>query len=134
MDRNRPPEGQSVSDVSLARDWASILEEKEARRLHLSRSEARTVVARKTGVPEGKLYSLRRNRIKDIGRTFLNRLGAGVIRELQQELARVEHDLQIINQIGVGVDNGETLSLLASRQKIREALGLVSDLPDGGGS
>ena len=134
MDEKCHPEGQSVTDVSLARDWADILEEKEVRRSLVSRSEARAIVARKTGVPEGKLYSLRRNRIKDIGRVFLNRLGASVIRELQLELARVEHDLGIINQIGGHTDDGETLSLLASRQKIREALGLDSDLPDGGGS
>ena len=127
MDRNCRPEGQKVTpaqDVALARDWADILETKEARRTGLSLDEARPIVARKTGVPEGKLYSLRRNRLKDIGRHILLRLGEGVIRELQVELRHIEHDLQTLRQIGADPSSGEMFSLLASRAKVREALGL----------
>lgn len=127
MDENCQPASQKVSaveDVRLARTWADILEEREARRAGVSIDDARPIVARKTGVPEGKLYSLRRNRLKDIARHILLRLGEGVMRELQAELRHVEHDLQILRQIGADPSGGEVLSLLASRQKIREALGL----------
>lgn len=120
-------EGQkvsAVSDVNLARDWAEILEAREARRAGVSIDDARPIVSRKTGVPEGKLYSLRRNRLKDIARHILLRLGEGVLHELQAELRHVEHDLQILRQIGADPSGGEVLSLLASRSKIREALGL----------
>jgi len=127
VDKNCQSESRKVTpaqDVALARDWADILEEKEARRAGVSIDDARPIVARKTGVPEGKLYSLRRNRLKDVARHILLRLGEGVLRELQAELRHVEHDLQILRQIGADPSGGEVLSLLASRQKIREALGL----------
>ena len=127
MDEICQREGQkvsAVSDLNLARDWAEILEAREARRSGVSLDDARPIVARKTGIPEGKLYSLRRNRLKDIARHILLRLGEGVLRELQAELRHVEHDLQILRQIGADPSGGEVLSLLASRQKIREALGL----------
>jgi len=116
-----------ADDIALARNWADILEEREARRSGVSLDDARSAVARKTGVPEGKLYSLRRNRLKDIARHILLRLGEGVMRELQAELRHVEHDLQILRQIGADPSGGEVLSLLASRAKIREALGLDSE-------
>lgn len=127
MDRNRHPEGHKVtaaSDVALAGEWAELLEERTAKTRGVSLEDARSIVARDTGVPTGKLYSLRRRRLKDIGRSILTRLGEGVIRELQTELRRVEHELHVRTQIGARPDSGETLSLLADRQKIREALGL----------
>ena len=128
MDNIRHPEGQDVSaqsDVAIAEDWVEILETVEARRLGVTRAEARPKVARDLRVPEGKLYSLARRRLKDISNRMLRRIGEGLIRELQAELARVEHDLQIRTQIGARPDSGESLTLATRREKIREALGLV---------
>lgn len=119
------PRGRSVpSDLALAEDWASILEDREASRSGGTISQARPAVARKTGVPEGKLYSLRRKRLKSVTRGILAGLGGALIDELQAELRRVQHDLEICNQIGERADSGEVQSLLASREKIRAALGL----------
>ena len=127
MDDKRPMERQkvtSVSDVSMARDWADILEDRTAKREGLTLAEARPIVARRTGVPAGKLYSLHRNRLKAIASHLLSRLGNAVANELQAELRHVEHELHIRTQIGARPDSGETLSLLQSREKIRAALGL----------
>ena len=132
MDRNRHPEGQSVTDVTLAREWAAILEEREARRGGVSRTVARNVVARKTGVTAGKLYSLARDRIKTIDNSMLRGIGGALIRELQHELTRVEHDLAIHTRIGDRADSGEVLSLASRREKIRDALGLTSPSPPEG--
>ena len=126
MDKDRHIGGHSVpSDVTMARVWAETLEDREAKRSGLPVASARLIVARKTGVPEGKLYSLRRNRLKSIGSEFLNRLGSRLIAELQHELAQVEHELQTYRAIGAHPDSGEVLSALASREKIRAALGLA---------
>lgn len=134
MDRNRHPEGQEVSalmDVEIAEDWVDILETVAARRAGLSRAEARPALARRIGVPQGKLYSLARRRLKDVSNRLLNKIGNGLIAELQAELARVEHDLQIRTQIGDRPDSGEVLSLASRREKIREALGIAA--PEQGG-
>ena len=125
--KNRPPEGLKVpaeNDVSIAEDWAEMLELAEARRAGISRAEARPIVARKIGVPEGKLYSLSRHRLKDISHGQFKKLGLGIIQDLQGDLARVEHELHIATQIGTRLDSGEVFELEARRQKIREALEL----------
>lgn len=123
----RHPECQSeppMSDVEIAAGWAAALEEREAKRAGVSLRQAREVVARKTGVPSGKLYSLRRGRLKDIARRFVERLGDAVRGELELELRRVEHELQTYRQIGLGAGESEMQSALASRARIRAALGL----------
>ena len=113
-----------MSDVEIAAGWAAALEEREAKRAGVSLRQAREVVARKTGVPSGKLYSLRRGRLKDIARRFVERLGDAVRGELELELRRVEHELQTYRQIGLGAGESEMQSALASRARIRAALGL----------
>lgn len=125
MDRNRHEKGRPVpSDISLAEDWATALERIEAQRSGGSRSRARPQVARRTGIAEGTLYSLARRRLKTVSSEILRRLGNGLAAELRAELGRIEHELQIHTQIGTHIDSGEVLSLLASRTKIRSALGL----------
>ena len=131
MGEIRREKGRPVSsDISLAEDWATALERLEAQRLGESRSRARPIVSRKTGVAIGTLYSLARRRLKVITNDTLRRLGNGLIAELQRELGRIEHELQVHTQIGTHVDSGEVLSLVASRAKIRSALGL--DAPEKG--
>src|SRR5689334_7135261 len=108
MDTKCPPECQKMpSDVTLAQDWADILETRESKRTGMTLSEVRPIVARRTGVPEGKLYSLRRGRLKDIANRWLIKLGEGVVEALQSELRHVEHELQTLRQIGVRPDSGE---------------------------
>ena len=127
MRDNRTDEGRSVTlaeDIETARDWAKILENWEARRSGKSIAQARSTVARRTGVPEGKLYSLRRNRLKDISHRLFVGLGEAVVAELQNELRRVNHELQTLRQIGRDPRDGEMQAVLASRQKIMAALGL----------
>jgi hypothetical protein len=133
MDKDRHENGRDkpMRDVALAEEWTEALERLISRREHVPRSKARTIAARKAGVPDGKLYSLARGRLKDVSNSVLRGIGGALIRELQQELARVEHDLAIHTQIGTHVDSGEVLTLAGRRTKILEALGL--DAPDQGG-
>lgn len=110
MGRICQPECQEVSaacDVALARTWAEALEDREARRAGLTVDEARAIVARKTGVPEGRLYSLRRGRLKEVGRYIIDRLGAVLIAELQADLRRIEHDYHTLVQTGAPSPDGE---------------------------
>ena len=112
------------SDVALAKVWVEALEDREAARTGLSIVEARHIVARKTHVAEGTLYNLRRGRLKRVGSEILKRLGGRLVAELHSELQQVEHELQTYRAIGAHPDSGEVLSALASREKIRAALGL----------
>ena len=113
------------NDVAIAAEWADILERREAKRTGMTLREVRPIVARRVGVPEGKLYSLRRGRLKDIAHRWLTRLGEGVVEALQNELRHVEHELQTLRQIGAHPDSDEMRSVLASRAKILAALNLA---------
>ena len=127
MDRNRHENGRDapMRDVAVAEDWTEALERLIAQREHVSRSVARPIAARRAGVPAGTLYSLARRRLKGVSNSVLRGIGGALIRELQHELARVEHDLQTHTQIGGRPDDGAAIALVASRQKILEALGIA---------
>ena len=114
-----------MRDVAVAEDFADMLERSIALREGVSREIARPIAARRAGVPTGTLYSLARRRLKDVSNSVLRGIGGALIRELQQELARVEHELQTHTQIGDRADSDEVLSMASRREKIREALGLV---------
>ena len=133
MDEDRHQNGRNMrSDAAVAEDWTEALERLVAKREGVSRTEARPIVARRAGVPTGKLYSLARGRLKDVSNSVLKGIGGALIRELQYELARIEHDYQVHTQIGGRRDDGEAIALAKDRQKILEALGLTSDASDGG--
>lgn len=122
----------AVESVREARDWAELLEKNEARRTGLSRAEVRPIVARKSGVPESKLYSLWRGRLKDTG-SWKDRLKAAVVRELQGELARLHHEHALIAQTGLDPRSDEAAAVAQDIQAVRFALGL-SAASDGGGN
>ncbi len=113
----------AVESVREAREWAELLELNEVRRTGLTRADARSIVARKVGVPASKLYSLWRNRLKDTG-SWKDRLRAAVVRELQSELARLSHEQALIAQTGVDPRSNETAANLADIASVRIALGL----------
>lgn len=127
MDENCPPERRSMpltNSIELARGWARTLEDKEAKRAGAPLEVIRPVVARRHGVPESKLVSLRKNRLKDIGVALFESLRSGVIRELEAEMRHAEHQIQILRQTGADPRGGEMQSALGRIQTIREALGI----------
>jgi hypothetical protein len=121
----------AVDSVAEARTWADILERNEARRTGLSRAEVRPIVARKTGVPASKLYSLWRNRLKDTG-SWKEQLRTAVVRELEDMLRNVQHEKQIARQTGADPRDREMESLVASEAAIKTALGLPMPSPSEG--
>ncbi len=126
MDEKCHPECQSMSAVESvreARGWAELLEKNEVRRTGLTRSEVRPIVARKVGVPASKLYSLWRNRLKDTG-SWKERLRAAVVRELQSELARLQHEQNLLAQTGAHPASHEASAVLADIDAVHVALGL----------
>lgn len=87
--------------VDRARMWAKRLEDNEATRQAAPVREARQTVARRTGIAPGTLENLRNGRIKAIGVHVFDALKGAVERELQSEIARLEHELALLRQGGV---------------------------------
>ena len=115
-----------TSDVYVedAKAWTRTLEDYEARYAGLTVVAARKRVARQIGVSVGTLENLRNRSPKAVAAHIYARLKAGVIRKLEKELTRVEHELQIARQSGSHPADGEVQAVLASRSRLCEALGL----------
>jgi len=91
----------SAAYVDRARGWAKRLEDAEAAKTSAPVKAARQAVARRIGVAPGTLENLRNGRIKSIAAHLFDTLRGAVEHELQNEIARLEHDLQIFRQTGV---------------------------------
>lgn len=111
--------------VERARDWARMLEDREAARSGEPLKRAREAVARQISVPAGTLENLRKRRLKAIAAHWYDQLRGGVIRALEAELRHVEFEIQIARQTGLDPGSRDFQSALASRSRIREALGLA---------
>lgn len=118
------PVMSAVANVEDARQFARRLEEREAARSGASLTSVRTAVARRMGIAPGTLENLRRGRLKDIRKGIFDSLKAGVIRELEAEMRRCEHELQILRQTGSDPRSDEIAEVETSLAKAREALGI----------
>jgi hypothetical protein len=121
----------SVVYVGRAAAWAKALEDRERARSGTKLPDARAAVAERIGVPSGTLKNLRKRRVKSVAVHWYERLRAAVVRDLQAEMARLQHEQHILQQSGAHPASGEALAVLAGIEAVRLALGLS---PDGRGS
>lgn len=114
----------SLAYVDEAREMGIMLEDRQARRDGTTVEEARLVVARKIGAAPGTLRNLRKRRLKDVGARLLYSLHALLIRELEGELAHVEHYIQTRRSIGDRHDSRALAQAYADLARIKDALGI----------
>ncbi len=123
------PSWKDIMDASVsverARDWSTALEDREAARSGECLPEARRAVASRIKVPAGTLENLRKRRLKAIAVHLYERLRGGVIRELQAEMMRLQHELQILQATGSDPRQNEVAEVAADLAKVRQALGLT---------
>lgn len=110
--------------LDRAKNWTRTLEDHEALRSGVKVKEARTIVARKVGIAPGTLENLRNGRVKAIAAHIYDRLRAAVIGDLETELRRLTHELQILRQTGVDPRDSEMAEVASDLAKVRAALGL----------
>lgn len=83
----------------------------------------RRVLARKLAVAPGTLENLRNGRAKRVTTYVFERLRAAVIRDLQQEIARCTHELEIARQAGLDPRSSDMAALETAVQKANELMG-----------
>ena len=91
----------AITDVDAAQQFARSLEDREARRLGVSISEARRKVARSISASPGFLENLRRGRIKKIPSWTMQKIREAFIAALQAEVRRLEHEIHLARQTGI---------------------------------
>jgi hypothetical protein len=89
----------SAYDVEEARRLVRQLEDREAARVGQA-GLARVRVAHRLGVSPGSLERLRRGRLKTVGARVRDRLKAAVVKELQDEIHKLEHELEMVRLRG----------------------------------
>lgn len=114
----------SLAYVDEARTLGIMLEDRQAKRDGTSVEEARLVVARKIGAAPGTLRNLRKRRLKDVGASLLYGLNALLIRELEGELAHVEHYIETRKRAGDRHDSRALAQAYADLARIKTSLGI----------
>ena len=136
MVTERPRKGHSMSPVTYtleAREWVIALEDKARRRGAPTLRDARQVVSHETGVNPVTLENIRKERVKSVPAHVYGALRAGLIHALEKELGHLEHELLRL-RADPRRPSGQAAPILADIAIVRLALGLNSDLPDGGGA
>lgn len=111
------------TDVATARHLARTLEEREADRSGQTLASVRNLIARRIGASPGFLENLRRDRIKSVPYSVMNRIRAAFVDEVRAEIMRLEHELTIHQQIGADPRDAD---LHKAKAQIEAAKKLIS--------
>lgn len=113
-------------EMRVYREYARQLEDREMAR-GCKLPEARAAVANRAGVPPGSLENLRRGRLKDLTTFLKKKIRAALIRELEQEAARLDHQLTILRATGVDPRENVVAQAEAHLRAARTALNSAID-------
>ena len=95
----------AVFDDGEVRRWVRESEARESARTGVPLPMAREAVARKSGIPSGTLETIRRGRSKGVRAWVVDRLREFVVSELQAEIGRLSHDLEMVRARSGGVES-----------------------------
>ena len=111
-----------ASDIDTAHLWTKRLEGIERVRSGLPADEVRPIVARRVGVAPGTLENIHRKRIKEPRKSLMDKLRSALVRELEAEMMRHQHEIHILKQTGADPRDYEIAEVEASLEKIRQTL------------
>lgn len=111
----------ALSEAREAGRLARLLVDQEHRRGN-DRICARRNVARAVGASPGTIENLQRDRLKQIAGWLRDALRARVIRELEAEIKRLEHELAIHKQTAMDSHHREAAAINADLSTIRRVL------------
>lgn len=91
----------AAADIATANRFVEVIENAEAKRRGIRVGEARPIVARRLGASPGTLEGIRRLRTKIVPNWLMARIKAQFVSVLQDEIARLEHEITVAKQIGL---------------------------------
>ena len=112
----------AMAEASEARSLANVLVAHEFRRTR-DRARAREIVARSLGTSPGTIENLQRGRLKKIAGWLRDALRARVLRELEAEHSRIEHEIGLLRRIGADPRGDEMAAARADLSAILAVLG-----------
>jgi hypothetical protein len=112
----------ALAEATEAKNLVTTLISYEARRTG-NRVEARTTLARAIGVSPGTIENLMRARLKSVAGWLRDALRARVVRELEAELVRIQHEIAVLVQTGADPRDNALAAARADLSAILTALG-----------
>jgi hypothetical protein len=94
-------------------------EVRESSRAGTKKPDARAALANRLGVSKWTLTNFLRGRLKDLRGATRDKIRAGIIRELEGEIGRLTHDLEMARQIGACLSDDEIFEVAAALEKAR---------------
>lgn len=114
-----------ASDEQAGR-WLSLLESRE-RSAGKSAPGARATVARRLGVLPGTLENISRGRTKGVRAWIFETLRAAVIRDLEGEIQKLEHELEVARLCASRLDEDEVFAAQAAIRNARRLLKITGE-------
>jgi hypothetical protein len=117
----------AYTDVEQAQLLARRLEDTAARQLGIQIREARDIIARRIGASPGFLENLRRDppRIKSVPSWLMGRIRQAFVAELNAEITRLRHELEMASQCGVDPRSDEIMEAATLIEKAKAIIGEV---------
>jgi predicted nucleic acid-binding protein len=121
--RQRVRNMNAATDIERSALFARRLLDIEAERHGVGAELAKARVARREGVPASTLDNIVRGRVKQVAAWVRDRLAQAVVREIQNEISRLEHEIQIAR---ISADQPRDADLLAAEAALAQARQLIS--------
>jgi hypothetical protein len=112
----------ALAEAAEAKSLTDVLINQEHRRVG-DRQLARQRVARSLGVSPGTLENLQRSRLKKISGWLRDALRERVVRELESEVVRLQHEISVLRRTGVDPRGHEMAAARADLSSVLAALG-----------
>jgi hypothetical protein len=115
--------GQNLeSNKPMLRGLVDAAETRIAARTGVKRPVARAALAREWRVPFWTLTNFRRGRLKDLRSGVREHIRAGVIRGIETEIQRLQHDLLVARQSGAALPEAQILQASVALEQARAFL------------
>lgn len=112
----------SVAAIDQVRDWSRSLEDRTARALGVPVTDARRSLSRRLGIAPGTLETLRNGRLKRLTTAVADRVRAALIADLETEIARLTHELEMARQTGVDPRSADLDAVASALDQARTLL------------
>jgi hypothetical protein len=98
----KEPRGLVVSSVAVIEETRGIVRDLERREMQRGHKlpDARRRIASRVGAVPGTLINLARGRLKKFDAGLRERIRAALIREIEQEIGRLSHELETLTRAG----------------------------------
>jgi hypothetical protein len=105
-----------------AQQWARTLERRERLRTGANAVDARKAVARRTGILPGTIENIVRGRTKGVRGWIIETLRSALIKEFENEIARLSHERDLVLAMGLRADAHQAEEMAVCLETAKELL------------